>query len=136
MNKAVAKYSSKELLFNRLDDIDAGFSLTLLQLIDLSGEKDVTIYKRANIDRRLFSKIRSNPSYQPSKNTVIAFSFALELTLEEATDFLSRAGYALSDFIPFDQKIIEFFEQELYDVFEINCELFDEDFELLGSKTS
>ncbi len=66
-----------------LDKLDAGFSETLLKLIDKTGKKDSEIYKKANVDRKLFSKIRNNPDYKPSKPTALAFAFALELNLEE-----------------------------------------------------
>ena len=71
-----------------LQDLDAGFSETLLKLIDRTGEKDSEIYKKANVDRKLFSKIRNHLDYQPSKRTALAFAFALELDLEETEDFI------------------------------------------------
>ena len=74
-----------------LQDLDAGFSETLLQLIDRSGKKDSEVYKKANIDRKLFSKIRSRKDYRPSKPTALAFAFALELSLEETEEFIARA---------------------------------------------
>ena len=121
----------------RLDDmlveLDAGFSETLLKLIDRTGKKDSEIYKKANVDRKLFSKIRNNPDYKPSKTTAIAFAIALELDLEEAKDFIGRAGFALSHSSKFDV-IIEFFiKQKNYDIFEINEALFAFDQSLLGA---
>ena len=85
-----------------LSELDAGFSETLLKLIDRTGKKDSEIYKKANVDRKLFSKIRNNPDYKPSKATAIAFAIALELDLEETKDFIARAGFALSDSNTFD----------------------------------
>lgn len=95
-------------LDDMLDELDAGFSETLLTLIDRTGKKDSDIYKKANVDRKLFSKIRNNPDYKPSKTTAIAFAIALELDLEETKDFIARASFALSRSSKFDV-IIEYF---------------------------
>ena len=116
-----------------LQKTDAGFSETLLKLIDRSGKKDAEIYKRANIDRKLFSKIRGNPAYRPSKATALAFAIALELSLDETRDFIARAGYALSHSSKFDIIVEYFILQKNYNVMELNETLFAFDQPLIGA---
>ena len=116
-----------------LKDLDAGFSETLLQLIDRTGKKASEIYKKANVDRKLFSKIRNNMDYRPSKTTALAFAFALELDVDETKDFISRAGFALSHSSKFDVIVEYFLVNRKYNVFELNEVLFAFDQPLIGA---
>ena len=114
-----------------LRDRKATFSERLLQLIDERGLDDVTVYKKANVDRRVFSRLR-RPQYQPKKETAIAFSLALELDLEEMQDLLSRAQYALNPSSSFDLIIMYFVSHRDYDMDKINAALFQYHQPVLG----
>lgn len=115
-----------------LEKTDAGFTETLLKLIDKTGKKDSEIYTRANLSRQHFSKIRNNPDYRPSKATALALAIALELDLQQTRDLIGRAGYALTKSSKFDLIVMYFIEQGHYDLDDINAALYEYDQSLLG----
>ena len=121
----ITKTMSSTMATNRnIDDlmnqIEETFSQRLLRMIDERGMSDSEVYNKAYVDRRHFSKIRNDINYTPNKKTVLAFSIALELSLDEAKDLLNSAGYALSRSSKTDIIVAYFLQNKIYDMFEIN----------------
>lgn len=116
--------SKSSSLSDLLDSLDASFSTTLLALIDTKGMTDAQVYKRANMSRQLFSKIRSDTFYKPTKKTVLALAIALELDLSTTEDLLRRAGFALSHSNKADIIVEYFIKNNQFDIFEINATLY------------
>ena len=117
----------------RLKNKGATFQESLFRIIDKKGLKDSDVYKKANIDRRLFSKIKSNVDYKPSKPTALAFAIALELNLDETLDLLGRAGMTLSRSSEFDIIMEYCIDNHITNIIDINCILFEYDQPLLGA---
>jgi len=119
------QYLKQGSLEDILEKLEEPFTKTLFRYIDEKGFDDVDVYKKANIDRKLFSKIRSDKNYSPSKSTAIAFAIALELNLDETLDLLARAGYTLSHASKFDLVVEYHIIKNNYNIHEINEALFD-----------
>ena len=132
MAPAPKKVKPARSLAEMLKKTEAGFTETLLKRIDASGKKDSEIYKKANLSKQHFSKIRNNPHYQPSKTTALALAIALELDLEETKDLIGRAGFALTGSSKFDLIVSYFIERRNYNIIEINMALYEFDQNLLG----
>lgn len=114
-----------ESLNDVLEHSEDTFSERLFKLIDRSGLTDAEVYKRANIDRKLFSKIRCHADYSPKKKTAMALAVALKLNISETGDLLARAGYAMSPSSKFDVIVTYFIQKGQYDIFRINECLFN-----------
>ena len=119
-----APSAAPRTLEDLLDELEETFSEHLIRLIDQKGMKDPDVYKKANVDRKLFSKIKNDKDYRPKKTTALAFAFALELSLDETLDLIGRAGYTLSHSSKFDVIIEYFLQEEIYDLYTINETLF------------
>lgn len=133
-DEAAESFPSKERsLDERIEHMDKTFQEYLFMLIDRRGLTDPEVYRKANIDRKHFSKIRSNPDYKPSKRTALALALALELSLDETKDLLARAGLALSPSIIFDIIIEYCIRTRNYNIYDINCILFQYDQPTLGA---
>jgi len=113
------------------NDTKTPFTKMLFNLIDQKGITDAEVYRKALIDRRHFSKIRSNLNYQPSKETVLSFILALELNVDQAIDLLESAGFAFNRSSKADLIILYCIEEEIYDINEVNSALHSFDQPLL-----
>lgn len=120
-------------LDDQLNNLDESFAEMLFRKIDERELSDPEVYKEANIDRRLFSKIRSNLHYHPSKSTALALAISLKLSYDETEKLLKCAGYAFSNSERFDVIVEYFIKNEIYDIYLINEALFEYDERLLGN---
>ena len=130
---AKKKASSGRSLEDIMDEIGDTFQERLFRLIRVKGKSNVEIYQAALINKKLFSKIKSNKEYQPKKNTAIALALALELNLDEARDLLGRAGYAFSPSSKVDLVVQYFIEHEVYDLGVIDLALVEHDLPMIGT---
>lgn len=131
---AAAPPTASMSLADRLESMDEGFSEAILRMVDERGMTDAQCYKKANVSKQVFSKLRSNPAYRPSKTTALAFAVALELNLEQTRALLEKAGLTLSHSLPLDVIVEYFISSGKFDVMEINETLYQYDQALLGAK--
>ena len=122
-----------EGLSEYLKKMDEGFRDMLLRKIDERKMTDAQCYKKANIDRKLFNKIKNQADYRPGKSTVLALAIALELPMDDIREMLGKAGFSLSHSSKFDLIVEYFLMKGNYDIYEINEALFSFDQKLLGS---
>ena len=133
MSQRDYRRTKNESLEDYMKSMDKSFAYKLFDLIDQRGMTDVECYKKANVDKKTFSKIKCNPkTYKPSKQTAVAFAIALKLDLDETQDLLASAGLTLSRSFVFDKIIRYFIQKSVYDIYEINEALFEFDQVLLG----
>ncbi len=133
--KVVEEYGSYSFVCQEskpIFELDESFSESLLRIIDEKGLKDADVYKKAGIDRKLFSTIRSKKDYHPSKKTAVSLCIALNLNLKQTNDLLKKAGMTLSNSNLFDVIIEYFIKNKIYDIYEINSVLLDNDQPLIG----
>ena len=114
----------KPSLEDVVNNLGESFQQRLLRMIDERGMTDPEVYKRANVDRKLFSKIRCSEDYIPKKRTIIALAIALRLNLDDAKDLLASAGYALTNNSRSDLIVSFCIENGIYDIYEVNALLF------------
>ena len=129
-------YKSPKSLDDVVSNLDKTFMEMVFSFADEKGMTDVEVQKRANLDRKAFSKLKCGTTKNPSKGTALALAVALELNLDETKDLLSRAGFALSPCSKQDLIVQYFIEREAYDIYAINVALFEHGEQLLGTQIS
>lgn len=131
--EGLALFAQADEVDDAVRHLDESFQSALFRIIDAKGLADAEVYRKANLDRRLFSKIRTQKDYRPGKRTILALCIALKLNREETEDLLEKGGYSLSMSQVSDVIIAYFITHGNYDIYEINDALFRYDQQLLGS---